>query len=84
MIRAGNTSVAPGEPVVAVADMSEDLAAFDALPPPIRQAVAEAPIKLASGPLLAFWRDEAGETGLDCVERLGAILNAVREVRHAD
>ena len=77
MIRQGNTAVAPGEAVVDIS-RAEDLEAFDALPPPIRDALNDAPRPIAATPLLAFWRDEDGATGLDCMDRLNAILDAIR------
>lgn len=82
MIRQANTVIAPGEAVVDVSRV-EDMLAFDELPPPIRAALNEAPRPLAATPLLAFWLDEDGATGLDCVERMGAILDALREAAHA-
>ena len=78
MIVEANTALRPGETVVAVS-RADDLLAFEALPAAIREALNYAARPIAATPLLAFWLDEDGSTGLDCRERLDAILKAIRE-----
>ncbi len=38
-----------------------DMAAFDALPPAVRARLREAPVQIASEPLLAFWRSDVAD-----------------------
>lgn len=38
-----------------------EMAAFDALPPLVRARLREAPIQVASEPLLRFWRSDLGD-----------------------
>ena len=40
-----------------------DMAAFDALPPAVRARLRDAPVPIASQPLLAFWRSDVGDAG---------------------
>lgn len=50
-----------------------EMAAFDALPPPIRARLRAAPIKLASAPLRDFWLEGPG----DCRQRFAALGEAL-------
>lgn len=38
-----------------------DMAAFDDLPPLVRARLRDAPVKVASAPLLRFWRSDRGD-----------------------
>jgi hypothetical protein len=76
VIRHGNASVAAGEAVVE-SSIAADLEAFDALPLPIREAIRDHRIRVAARPLLDFWTDADGASGLDCRERMAAILSAL-------
>lgn len=52
-----------------------EMAAFDALPPLVQARLREAPVKVATGPLLAFWTSDRGtarqrhEALLDALDR---------------
>lgn len=63
------TSVMPAYPVSQGADM----AAYDQLPPAVRARLASAPVNVAAGPLLRFWRSDLG----DCVARHAALISAL-------
>lgn len=52
---------------------NKDMAAFDALPPMVRARLREAPVKVASEPLLKFWRSDIG----DATARHAALIDGL-------
>lgn len=67
-----NAKAPPGGRLYPVAP-ADDLAAYDQLPPAVRARVASAPVNVAAGPLLRFWRSDLG----DCVARHAALISAL-------
>lgn len=59
----------PAYPVGGAADM----AAFDALPRPVRDRLRDAPVNVAAIPLRDFWLTASG----DCLARVAAIQAAL-------
>lgn len=51
----------------------KDMTAYDALPPMVRARLREAPVKVASEPLLKFWRSDIG----DASARHAALINGL-------
>lgn len=44
--------------------VAQDMAAFDALPPMVRARLRDAPVSVASEPLLRFWRSNIGDAAV--------------------
>lgn len=72
----GNASIEDGEPF-AVVELADEMAAFDELPVPIRDAIARHPIKVVVRPFLDYLLNADGASELDVRQRFAAILNAL-------
>ncbi|WP_438852636.1 DUF6525 family protein [Brevundimonas nasdae] len=53
--------------------VAAEMAAYDALPPMVRARLRDAPVKVATGPIIQFWRCGPGEA----LERHDAILQTL-------
>ncbi|MCG2662885.1 DUF6525 family protein [Brevundimonas sp.] len=57
-----------------------DMAAFDALPPLVRARLRDAPIKVASAPLLRFWRSDVGDAAARHQALISALDSRISEI----
>ncbi|PZR37214.1 hypothetical protein [Caulobacter segnis] len=56
-----------------------EMAAFDALPAPLRAVIADLPAKISAVPVLAAWENPPPVLeSLDCIERLQALALALK------